>query len=270
MHNHNQYLYKLDPCRNSVVISSTKIYDYNIINNQIKKIINFLDSIGFTNNCEIKCNIYDDTYSWSLKYIGDFNHDNIDILLTDSNLRYCSINNIIYINKMMIDKIGDEIIYYNALSFRQPDDYIKYKIYDILISNVINKKLYFIGGEMVFYNKLLKPLEYIMITDYQSIYDDALYNFQHNEDNIFLINYLSDKLINTTNDFTVIANTSKNGLQSNLCHQLLSLKFQQIIIISCNKKSFDKDFIILSSIYKLSSSYVLSTNYSVTIYFLSC
>ena len=175
----------------------------------------------------------------------------------------------------MIDIINSQIIKYNPNSFRQPDNAIKETIYNILKENVNNKNLYLIGGEMIFFDKLLNSINLqniIMYTDFLSIYQDALINININYNinyNINLINYENDKLQNPPNDnYTLIINTSKQGLGYNLSNQISKMNFNQIIIISCNKKSFNKDFNILHNFYKLLKTYDITTNYSVTLYFL--
>ena len=157
------------------------------------------------------------------------------------------------------------IVKYNPLSFRQSDDSIKYSIYDILKSNIINDKICFIGGEMMFYYYLLLPSTYLLFTDYQSIYDDALLNIKNN---IYLVDY-NNININIDVTYTLILNTSKSGLGSNLSKKIEKLKNKEIIIISCNIKSFIRDFDILSNSYKIINVYEIKTNYSVYVYILN-
>lgn len=275
VHSHTLEKYKLfvlPSQRNSLIFSDS--YDNKIILYQIEEKINFLRILGFKfdNICEIKYT----NESWYLEYEG--NIDNFDkiinILMEDTTLVYLCINCSIYKNEKMIDIINDTKIIYNPYSFRQNDISIKNTIYDILKIEIICKNLYLIGGEMVFYCALLKPDNFIMYTDFESIYEDAIINFSDMKENINLINYDRDKLkqidINyTQKNYTLIANTSKYGLGNNLCKEINKLYLDEIVIISCNKKSFARDFRKLETKYKLSKLFDINTNYSVCVYFLT-
>jgi hypothetical protein len=260
-------LYK--PLRNALCFTDS--YDKEIVITQINEKINFLCSMGFKFNkmCEIKCT----EKTWYLKYenidnVDNVDYDIIDKLCSDNSLSYLSINSIIYKNNYMIEIIDDKQIMYNPLSFRQNDISIKNKIYEILKSNVLIKNLYFIGGEMVFYTYLLNPINSIMYTDFVSIYEDAKYNFSENKE-IYLINYDKDTLKKPIDDtYCLIANTSKHGLGHNLCKQILHIECNSIIIISCNIKSFLRDYKILINKYIIEQIYEIKTNYVVCVYFL--
>jgi len=265
-HSQNQCLYELfsfKPQRNSLCFSD--YYDSNIVIPQINDKINFLKTIGFKFDeiCEIKCT----EYTWSLKYFGTFNKDNINILIEDDTLSYLLINNIKYKNSYMIDKIGDEFIKYNPMSFRQTDNNIKFKVYDILKKEISSTKLYLIGGEMVFFAKLLKSDEFVMYTDFESIQNDGVINFPRKKE-INLVGYTNCDLQIVDKDYHLIANTSKHGLEKHLCKQILKLGLKNIVIISCNKKSFISDYNILNKKYKIDKIFDINTNYSVCIYFM--
>lgn len=236
-------------------------------NNQIKEKFNFLKDIGFLFDdiCEIKTT----EYSWYLNYKGSYDSTKIELLINDSTLKYLAINTIILKQDLMIDYIDSEKIYYNPLSFRQSDDSIKYHLYQILQREIISRNIYFIGGEMVFLAKLLKPDKKIMYTDYLSIYEDAKLNYDLDKDNIHLINYDKDKLKSVSSDYILIANTSKGGLGQNLCKEIIKLNMEQIIIISCNRKSFVRDLIKLEHKYKINKMFDINTNYMVSVYFLA-
>lgn len=272
LHNHNQCLYErfeAKPERNSLKFNNS--FDESITTNHIIKKINFLKTINikFTDdkiNCEIKVT----DHTWYFKYDGILNDIIIKILLDDPTLAYLEINNIIYKNNLMIEIINQNIIKYNPKSFRQSDNNIKTKLYEILTQEIISKNLYLIGGEMVFIARLLKPENFFALTDFESIYQDAIENFPSNHNNIRLINYEMDNLVIVNLDtYHMIANTSKHGLGNNLCQEILKLNFQNITIISCNKKSFQRDFLILKSKYSCRKIFDLYTNYSVCIYFLN-
>lgn len=289
-HNHTQCLYErfeANPERNSFKFSFNSL-DINICSIQVIKKINFLKSIGILNQndvdieFEIKCT----DYSWYLK-IDKFtnvsqNYDKIKLLLEDPTLVYLEINCEIIKSDLMIEYIGENIIRYNPKSFRQTDDIIKNKLYSILKSEIKTKNLYLIGGEMVFFAKLLKPERFIAYTDFESIYNDAICNFPENKDNIKLINYEKDNLVNLEtikvnseivnseiDNYHLIANTSKHGLDKNLCEEILKLNFNNITIISCNKKSFQRDYLMLQTKYYITKIFDVNTNYSVCIYFLT-
>ena len=270
MRNHTLEKYKLFDLpsqRNSLIFSDT--YDTKIIVNQIEEKINFLKRFGFefNNICEIKCT----EQTWYLKYEGNINNFDIifNLLMEDISLVYLCINCNIYKNGKMIEIINDIKILYNPYSFRQNDTSIKNTIYDILIKEIKNKNLYLIGGEMVFYCVLLKPNNFIMYTDYESIYEDAITNFSDMNDNITFINYDKDKLKKCEKDYTLIANTSKHGLGDNLCKEINKLELDELVIISCNKKSFIRDLKKLELKYKLIKYFDINTNYSVCVYFLT-
>ncbi len=303
------YYIEMTPQRNSLTFSNN--YDPSIINSELYLKINFLleklkqypltglekykkdegvlNGIGvltpinhLTDKIDVKFNdsieIKTTPYSWYLKMTFKEipNNNTLKEILKDlslnSTLKYLEINNIIYIDELMIENINNEIIKYNPRSFRQLDDSIKLKIYEILSDEIKSDEIYFIGGEMLFYYKLLKPNKYIFCTDFESIYNDVKINLELNHNLIHLINYDSDELPITESSiqskFTMIANTSKHGLGRNLTKNILKLNLEKIIIISCNKKSFQRDFDTLKSKYKINKSYVIKTNYEVTIYFL--
>ena len=269
LHNHHQdrckqMIYEkreFEPKRNSYVFEG--VINHYIINSEVKEKINFLIKIGFPfkERCEIRTTIE----NWSIKYDGIIKDNIIKILIKDKRLRYIEINNKILKDEKMIEIINSIKIEYNPRSFRQSDDSIKNEIYKILSETLSNKKICFVGGEMVFYKALLNPSEYIMYTDYESIYTDSICN---ENCNTFLIDYEKDTLKKVSNDYNLIANTSKAGLGRNLAKSILELDLNQIVIISCNKKSFQRDFIILKEKYFISMEYELKTNMSVWIIFL--
>lgn len=285
-HNHIQCLYErfeAKPERNSFKFNFDSL-DINICSYQVKEKINFLKSIDILNqdNIIIEFEIKTTDYSWYLK-IDNFtnisqNCDKIKLLLEDSTLVYLEINSEIIKSDFMIEYINQDIIKYNPKSFRQSDDNIKYKLYSILKSEISAKKLYLIGGEMVFIVRLLKPENFIALTDFESIYSDAVYNFPENKENIKLINYeknIIDNLDNLDNldkvildEYHLIANTSKHGLGKNLCKEILKINLKNITIISCNKKSFERDYQMLNMKYYITKIFDINTNYSVCIYFL--
>lgn len=265
----NLHLNLYKPSRNSYCF--TNVINYDILNQQIKEKINFLQTISFP--FDKKCEIRTTQLTWMLKYDGECEKEIIQKILHDSNLVYLEINKIIFRNEFMEEKINNVLIKYNPLSFRQSDDSIKYKIYEILQCSILGKQthnMYLIGGEMIFYSKLFHSLNKIyMITDYESIYEDAKRNSTQN-DIIKMIDYDKDELIQPEfiQNFTLIANTSKQGLGKNLSKEILKLEIKTVFIVSCNSKSFYRDYEILQRKYEIKNIFELKTNYVVTIYLL--
>jgi hypothetical protein len=221
-------------------------YDRTILNDQIIFRINFLEEIGIKKFDEIRST----PYTWFLKLNNSISDVKLEILLSDPTLVYLEISNHIIKNQLMIDIINNFTIKYNPKSFRQLDDSIKFKLYEILFESVKSENLYLIGGEALFFIKLLNPKKYILYTDFESIYNDAITNLS-DLNSIQLISYETDsiKMINNSVDesYDIILNTSKHGLCINLCENILKLDQQRIIIISCNKKSFEKDMKMFKS-----------------------
>ena len=252
---------KYTPKRSSLKYSDN--YDRTILNDQIISKINFLEEIKITEFDEIRTT----EYTWFLILNDEITGDKLEILLADTKLVYLEINNIIIRNNSMIDVINGETIRYNPKSFRQLDDSIRSKLYEILSGTITTKNLYLIGGEALFFVKLLKPKKYIIYTDFESIYNDAITNLS-DLNSIKLISYETDSIKLVDESYDVILNTSKHGLGLNLCRNILKLDQQRIIIISCNKKSFQRDMKILSQKYKIEKQIDIETNYIVSIYFI--
>lgn len=259
--NESNHLFEAKPERNSYSFEGSS--DFNIINVQVKEKINFLIKIGLS--LIKKCEIRTTKDSWSLKYDDNVGDDIIKILIKDQTLKYININNIVLKNTNMIEKINKFCIHYNHLSFRQSDDSIKFELYRILKKEIVTKYICFVGGEMVFYKALLNPIQYIMYTDYESIYKDSILN-----GNLYtyLINYETDKLKQIEHNYVLIANTSKSGLGKNLSKSITELDLNMLVIISCNKKSFQKDLLILKEKYSIVKRFELKTNYTVDVIFL--
>ena len=67
----------------------------------------------------------------------------------------------------------------------------------------------------------------------------------------------------------MLVNNGKNGLGKHLCNEIIRLNINKIIIISCNKKSFNKDYNILKYYYNITNEYIISSNYTIFIYILN-
>ena len=239
-------------------------YDKSILNDQIIFIINFLKKINIEKINEIRTT----SNTWFLKLNESINNTQLEKILSDPSLIYLEILDVIYRNQLMIDIINGSTIKYNCKSFRQLDDSIKIKLYEILSKSIKSDNLYLIGGEALFFIKLLKPKKYILYTDFESIYNDAITNLD-DLNNIHLISYETDEIKLVDKSYDIILNTSKHGLGVNLCKNILRLDQQRIIIISCNKKSFERDMKILDQKYKIERQIDIKTNYVVTIYFIT-
>jgi hypothetical protein len=178
-------------------------------------------------------------------------------------------------------------IEYYPLSFRQPDDNIRNHIINIIQNDfTINKynKYYLLGGEATILGKLIMSgtNNIIFYTDYQSIYDDLIHNYKGQNGNrcitslpiIKLVNYKTcDNIIFNNEDVTgditgdiLIANTGIQGLGVCLSKCLNDSGIYKMIIISCNPKSWLKDFNILKKNYKIRKTIDIKTNYVISLY----
>lgn len=61
----------------------------------------------------------------------------------------------------------------------------------------------------------------------------------------------------------MIANTSKHGLGNNLCQEIINIGYNNLLIISCNKKSFNRDYDTLKNKYIINKLFSIKTNYEV-------
>lgn len=164
------------------------------------------------------------------------------------------------------------IIYRNPNTFNQPDDTIRSVLYNLLdgiINKQDNKSLTCIGGEMYIFSKILSYTSGYFYTDFPSIYDDTLLNIpKYKPANISLVNY-DTCTIPSPPTYFLIANTSFNGLGANLAKQITEKGYEMILIISCNCKSFARDYLILSEQYQIINRFIIKTNYQVELICLS-
>lgn len=187
----------------------------------------------------------------------------IDYLSKYDNLSYLQINNTIFINNKYIDIYE---IKRNYFSFHQNDDIVRKYLYEFLIENInFNiQDLILFGGEMYLFQKLIKHNNLYAYSDFESIIEDTKYNNTSNK-SIKFVDYntfVFDEKISCENSLT-ICNTSKTGLGANLCNQI---KTKYVIIISCNKKSFMRDYKLLQDKYVIKKN--LEVN-NINIYLLS-
>lgn len=179
-----------------------------------------------------------------------------------------SVNNQNISNNNIVETIVIDDIKYKIKrcikTFHQADDTIREIIYNI-INKIVKKtkSITFIGGEMYIYGKIINSEYKIFYSDVDSICKDTIINTFSN--NVFFVNYSNVKLKYTD---WLITNTSKNGLGNNLCKEILYNKFTNVIIISCNKKTLNNDYIQLKNIFKINKSFCAKTNYEVYVIWL--
>jgi len=253
---------------------SGKKYCLDICSDSVKKYINFLNNLDIFDTDSIS-KIKANQFNW-IFIIKNLTNTNIltnlieqilPILLNDKTLVYLKINNITYREVLYKDEQIGYQLYLNALSFTQPDDSIQYSLNEILIKifkDTIIDNLYLIGGQIVLFSKIIKYNNISAFTDTESIYKDALsYDIPVN-----LINYHTYKFVKVNNDSYLIVNNGKGGMGNNMSSYISQSSFKLIIIISCNPKSFQRDYQILNNRYKIQKQYRLFTSYEVNIYVL--
>jgi hypothetical protein len=209
-------------------------------------------------------------YNW-IFIIKNFNNKNFDqilkILLEDITLVYLEINNVVYRHNLYKDKYLDHVLSLHPLSFIQPDNTIQSKLNYILLQlfeSVQINHLYLLGGQIVLFSKLLNYNTLFAYTDTESIYVDA----KSYDIPIKLISYKSYQFDKFIDKSYLIINNGKNGLGPNICDQLIKTTFKLIIIISCNSKSFLRDYNFIKQSYKIIKQYQIKTSYDVNIYLL--
>ena len=246
MHNHDPMIYK--QCRNKIAfnwIDKNSIFLYTIVNPNIINIIQFLLQYEFSNNTNITIQANDYNCGLIINTITNYNY-NFILLLLNFNVNYLEINNNILINNKYFDIINNIKIFRHFNTFHQCDDNIKNKVHSFILENANYDNIICIGGEMYIFSKILNYKNIYCYSDYNSIVEDTIFNLNTNI-NIELVDY--DKLILPTlnNIDCIITNTSKNGLGKKLSNTINNSKIENLIIISCNQKSFYRDLIILSN-----------------------
>ena len=240
----------------------------------VKKYINFLNNLDIFDTDSIS-KIKANQFNWifiiknltNLITLTNLIEQILPILLNDKTLVYLKINNITYREVLYKDEQLGHQLYLNALSFTQPDVPIQYSLNEILIKifkDTIIDNLYLIGGQIVLFSKIIKYNNISAFTDTESIYKDALsYDIPVN-----LINYHTHKFDKVNNNSYIIVNNGKGGMGKNMSSYISQSSFKLIIIISCNPKSFQRDYQILNNQYKIQKQYRLFTSYEVNIYVL--
>ena len=180
-------------------------------------------------------------------------------------------------------------IRYHPRSFRQPDDTITLELINYFQKemhqldpreNNKRKTFYLFGGECVLMGKIIKKNGHdhnhnrnhkcVFYTDFPSIYEDCQVNHPDSLEtgNVHLVDYKTCDLVAELNKEPGIAfmNTGYNGMGGNLANNLVKSGCELVYVISCNEKSFQNDFAILSGRYKIMDVMEIKTNYSVWIY----
>ncbi len=242
------------PCRNKIVSSFTELDKaYNICNDYLKKLIQFFQKYEkfITSDLKIDFDVELQANEYNCGIILKNYEDSGEIanyLKQYDNINYLQIKEKLYINNKYIDIYN---IKRNYLSFHQNDDTVRKYLYNFINETIDYniKDLVLFGGEMYLFQKIIKYENLHAYSDFESIVNDTKYN-STNYNSIELVNYNDfqfNKAINNANSLT-ICNTSKSGLGNNLCEQI---KTNYLIIISCNKKSFSKDYMILKNKYHI-------------------
>jgi hypothetical protein len=273
----------LEPSRNMIIFSEVKQIDYNICSTELKHILEYIKSIlEDINYIALKTDKFEvrgNKFNWSVRISTKSNELISCILkyiLADEKCIYLEINNNIYKHTKYKDILE---LQYHPLSFRQPDNnirnyLIKFFQHHIITHTNINT-LICIGGECTLFGKILSHIKtQYFITDYQSIYDDLKFNYP-NCQNISFIDYKKCSLEwiysittinnNIDNKICIIANTGYQGLEKHLSTELTNSNADIIYIISCNKKSFQNDYLIMNIKYKIENQIEIKTNYSIWI-----
>lgn len=181
------------------------------------------------------------------------------------NLVYLEINKKIIINNKYCESFNHLKIYRDIHTFHQNDDITKKYLYSYLekFNDCEINNLILFGGEMYGFANLIAYNNLYAFSDFDSIIGDTVYNLDIIYSSIIIkkIDYAtynySDYKIN--NDLSlIICNTSKSGLGKNMCHQINELSANYLVIISCNEKSFWRDYEILKNVYKLKEQLIIN------------
>jgi tRNA/tmRNA/rRNA uracil-C5-methylase (TrmA/RlmC/RlmD family) len=256
----NHYLkkYICDPSsRNKIVTTIKDIYNIlDIVNKSIREFIQFLLKYSFDENTilEIQSNEYNSGLYIQTKELTNIELNKlIDFIKSYKNITYLEINKNIYLDIKYIDNLDDILIKRNFKSFHQNDDSVKKYLYKFLKNNIINinntDNLILFGGEMYGFPLFFPKKNIYAYSDFESIVEDTKYNCKYVGTEI--INYNTFNYTKDLEKVSIICNTSKSGLGENMCNQINKIKANCLFIISCNKKSFEKDYCILCKQYKI-------------------
>lgn len=243
----DQEIYK--QCRNKISFRWTERDNIkSIINNNIANIIQFLEQYKIHKDTyfEIQANYYN-----CCLVITSLNSFDYTKLFDTFNVAYLEINNNVIKNNKFLIMIKDKIIFRQYNTFHQTDDNICERIYDIIIKFGNNyNNLILLGGEMYVFSQILTYKNLLCYSDFQSIVDDTQFNLDTNE-NIYFVDYDKLNLDYNKNNTCLIANTGKSGMGQNICNNIIKNNIATVIVISCNNKSFERDYNYLSKNYKI-------------------
>lgn len=196
----------------------------------------------------------------------------IEYLMTYPNINYFEINNSIVINNKYIDNMASYILYRSFNSFHQNDDNIRNAIYDYILKHDFNvDNLILFGGEMYGYTKFFLTVKNLYAySDYEGLIDDTIYNLENKYEHQIIehVNYelFKTKLFDIDKSL-IICNTSKTGLGYNMANEICKINSTHLIIVSCNKKSYIRDYEILKNNYILVET--LSISFITVYYFIT-
>jgi hypothetical protein len=267
-----------------ITFSEITQIDYKICSKELNLILEYIKSIlASINYLGVKTDKFEvrgNEYNWSLRLSTKSDELSTCILkciLADVKCCYLEINKIIHKDGKYKDILDLE---YHPLSFRQPDNNIRNKIITFFQNNIIAdtriNTLVCIGGECTLFGRIFKSISRkYFLTDYKSIYDDLIWNYSDYSDyqsykDIALIDYNTcyiewDKY-SRDGGMCIIANTGYQGLGIHLAEELIRSNAERIYIVSCNETSFQNDYLILGTRFRIDSKKEIKTNYSVWIY----
>jgi len=273
----------LAPSRNLITFTYFNQIDTTICSRELNSILEYIKSIlASINYLGVKTDKFEvrgNEYNWSLRLSTKSESMGTCILkyiLADAKCCYLEINKIIHKAGKYKDILELE---YHPLSFRQPDNTIRNTIITFFQNElatlqcntlVCSNTLVCIGGECTLFGRIFNSISSkYFLTDYQSIYDDLVCNYPDCE-NIKLIDYKTCSLewdkYSRDGVMCIIANTGYQGLGMHLAGELICSNAERIYIVSCNETSFQNDYLILGTQFKIDSKKEIKTNYSVWIY----
>ncbi len=272
------------PKRNFMVFNGAD-FPFDICNDSLKNIHkHLLELVPEIFNKQYDIELRANKYNYSLRIMGIVLKNTIKNILDHKyeclELVYFELRGkvktapFIYIHNYFKCEYG---IFYNPLSFRQPDDTIRINMIQIIKQFATFESMCFIGGECTLFGKLLTYKKALFYTDFYSIYEDIVRNIHVDNENIKanFINYNTYNIADEINEFMsddkycMILNTGTSGLGMHLAKQLSKTLATQIIIISCNRNSFCRDAIILETGgFRIQQKHDIKTNYEINIYVL--
>lgn len=268
------------PSRNLITFSYFSKIDTTICTPELNIILEYiksiLASINYSGLKTDKFEVRGNEYNWSLRLSTKSDELSTCILkciLADVKCCYLEINKIIHKDGKYKDILELE---YHPLSFRQPDNNIRNTIiifFQNELATLQCNTLVCIGGECTLFGRIFKSVAHkYFLTDYKSIYDDLKWNYPDCQSykDIALIDYNTCSIewdkYSRGGVMCIIANTGYQGLGIHLAKELIRANAERIYIVSCNETSFQNDYLILGTRFRIDSKKEIKTNYSVWIY----